>query len=253
MGWLQKEGVDIMTYDYQDALAYKGISAAHPGGFSLTKKVLAKEHFSSQEKVLDAGCGTGLTTAYLSKEKHCKVYAIDIHPQMIKRATERMKKEKLQVSIVKGSLEKLPYPDHFFHTVIAESSIIFTNIPLALNELYRVLKPGGKLISIDMTLEEDLRPRELAQLKGLYHIEHFPNEQEWLGAFEKAGFKKVEILKSNTILQEIEEYTFSDNELNVMPEELPSDFNDILNEHGKMMMHFADRLGYRVFKAEKND
>lgn len=51
--------------DYLDMLAYFGVSGAHPGGMALTKAVLAKADIDPELPILDAGCGTGQTAAYL--------------------------------------------------------------------------------------------------------------------------------------------------------------------------------------------
>lgn len=46
---------------YIDFLAYYGIGSAHPGGFTLTKQLLAQLPFRHGANVLEIGCGTGKT------------------------------------------------------------------------------------------------------------------------------------------------------------------------------------------------
>lgn len=243
-----------MAFGYHDALAYGGIEEAHPGGFSLTKKLLKNEKIKLGAKVLDAGCGMGLTSAYLAKVMKCKVYAIDLHPEMIKHAAKRFKKEQLSVEIIEGNIENLPFPEHSFDWVISESSTIFTNIPTTLKEYFRVLKPAGKLLSIEMTSEGTLQKGEEAKIKKFYNINIIPTEKEWVAAFRKSGFAKVDILKSNTILQELEEYHLNFDEQTDFPEEkrVDSAIEEILHEHSGLVMNYAEKLGYRVFKAVKN-
>lgn len=56
-----------MKPTYQDALAYFGVSGAHPGGLTLTKFLLEQEKITSHTTLLDGGCGTGQTSAYIKR------------------------------------------------------------------------------------------------------------------------------------------------------------------------------------------
>jgi ubiquinone/menaquinone biosynthesis C-methylase UbiE len=240
-------------FSYQDALAYSGIDAAHPGGIALTKKILQNERITRQSKILDAGCGTGQTSCFLAKAFSCEVYAIDDHPEMIKIATRQCKEEKNSVKISKGNIEKMPFPNQTFDYIIAESSTAFTDISKTLQEYYRVLKAGGVLLTIDMAAEQELSKAEKAEIMDFYKMKDLLTELEWIKAIDLAGFKSVEILKSNSILQELEEYTFDENDLpkqatfvNINPK-----INSILEAHQRLAISYGDQLGYRVFKAKK--
>ena len=242
-----------MRYGYQDALAFSGVADAHPGGFSLTKKLLKNERINPKSTVLDAGCGTGLTAAYLASKFKCKVFAVDVHPQMIKHASTRIKKEKLPVKVIKGNIENLPFPDDSFDYVIAESSTVFTDFSKTMKEYYRLLKPSGVLIDIEMIRDESLQKTEESSLKKFYNIKAFPSENEWVRAFQKAGFRNIEVPQTNSILEEIEEYNGELSELTDKNKEEKIDpaIDDILFEHSKIMMNFAEKLGYCVFRAIK--
>ncbi|MCQ6277434.1 hypothetical protein JMM81_21450 [Bacillus sp. V3B] len=84
-------------------------------------------------------------------------------------------------------------------------------------------------------------------------MKKIPTEDEWIAAINKAGFETVNILKTNSILEELLEYTFDQedqinlNELN----NLNPNIELTLNTHSQMMMDYSDKLGYRVFKATK--
>lgn len=53
---------------YIDFLAYYGIGSAHPGGFTLTKQLLAQLPFRHGANVLEIGCGTGKTAKIYGEE-----------------------------------------------------------------------------------------------------------------------------------------------------------------------------------------
>ncbi len=72
--------------DYTNTLAELGVGGAHPGGLALTKEMLKNEDINSQTMILDAGCGTGLTSSYLYEQYQCRILACDIHAGMLKKS-----------------------------------------------------------------------------------------------------------------------------------------------------------------------
>lgn len=86
----------------------------------------------------------------------------------------------MSIPVFQGSIEKLPFPDQSFDIVIAESVTAFTNISKTLNEYYRVLKPNGILIDLDMTAEGPLSNEEKDQICTVYGMDNILTENEWL-------------------------------------------------------------------------
>lgn len=244
-----------MTLTYQDALAYGGIAEAHPGGHVLTKKILKSEKIIPGAKVLDAGCGTGLTSLYVAKELKCTVYAVDKHPQMIQQATKRCKKEKLPINIVEASLENLPFEDETFDWIIAESSTVFTSVSKSLAEYFRVLTPNGSLLCIEMTKEDSLTKNEEDRIKKFYNIEKMFSEKDWIRAIQQAGFHKVDVLKSKTILQELQEYDMNEDKgtTSSQVKKMDRKVQNVLLNHSQLLLDYAEDLGYRVMKATKKE
>ena len=100
-------------------------------------------------KILDLGCGVGAHSWYLAKEGF-QVYGIDGSSEAIKLAKIKLKKEKLKAKLVIGDIINLPYQDNFFDAVIDSATIqhnSLVNIKIILKEIYRVLKPKGKIFS----------------------------------------------------------------------------------------------------------
>ena len=53
------------------------------GGLEATKELVRLCHIDRDSRVLEAGCGVGITSCYLAKEVGCKVVAIDIYSEML--------------------------------------------------------------------------------------------------------------------------------------------------------------------------
>lgn len=230
--------------NYLDLLAYFGIGGAHPGGLELTKSVLDLENILSSNYVLDLGCGTGQTSAYLARQYKCHVTAIDNHPIMLEKANRRFQLEQLAVTVVNGNAEKLDLQDDSFDYVFSESVVIFTDITKTLNELSRVLKKDGKLILIEMIAEHALTEELNSEVCDLYGIKKILNEEEWKIYLQDAGFNQVEILKQQTnklIETEIQDLNQS--------KDIRLEFYDLWEQHHQLMYQYQNLLSYRVFRC----
>ncbi|TWI55881.1 class I SAM-dependent methyltransferase [Halalkalibacter nanhaiisediminis] len=242
-----------MRISYQDALAFFNIEGAHPGGMTVTKKILQNELIGGHSKILDAGCGTGQTSSYLAKTYDCEVYAIDNHPEMMKRAAQRFLKENANVKVFNGTIENLPFQNDSFDYILAESSTAFTHIPSSLAEYIRVLKPRGTLLTIDMTAEQQLSKKEQAEIIHFYDMQKILTEEDWVKAFHTAGFKTVEVLRSHSVFQELDEYIVEE-DVDLEPllfEQSNPIYDEVLQTHQNLLFSYGDKLGYRVFKVKK--
>ena len=104
------------------------------------------------EVVLEIGFGTGYSLKEIASSvgENGKAHGIDITPQMIKTAANRLKRAGLgpRAELVEGDARKMPYPDDEFDAVyIADTLELFDtpDIPKVLREIKRVLKESGRL------------------------------------------------------------------------------------------------------------
>lgn len=90
------------------------------------------------DKLLDIGCGTGLTT----RSWGCESYGIDPARKLVEKAMHRG-----GAKYFLGKAEELPFKDDFFDIVISVTAIQnFDNVKKAINEIKRVAKPKAQII-----------------------------------------------------------------------------------------------------------
>lgn len=240
-------------YTYHDFLAHFGVGAAHPGGLALTKELLKGEKITSSSKVIDVGCGTGKSAAYLVSTYGCEVTAIEPHPVMLQKASQRFVKEKVQVHLVQGSSERIPVPSNSFDFLLAESVTVFTNILASLKEYARVLRPGGIAIDVDMTAGHPFTSGQLREFTKLYGIMRVPTEVEWKKIGLRAGFRKVKVVKSvwvDSALKKSGVISEETPELDPSPS-LDPDLYDIWGNHQSLTEKYAGKLKYGVYRFTK--
>ena len=107
---------------------------------------------ADNKRILDVGCGTGLLTINIAECcPGCAVEGIDASGPMIRVA--RRKRTRPNCTFQQALAENLPYPDEHFDIITSALFFHHVNQDLkrrCLQEIYRTLKPGGRLIIADM-------------------------------------------------------------------------------------------------------
>ena len=146
----QTEGMLIRWAPYYD-LAVNLTTLGHAR--LLRKLTVDNALVKPGDSVLDVGCGTGeVTLLAKTRAKAGKVYGIDPAPEMITVARRKAARKKLDIDFRVGVIESLPFPDSSIDVVT--SSLMMHHLPedlkaRGLAEIYRVLKPGGRLLVAD--------------------------------------------------------------------------------------------------------
>ena len=140
--------------------------------------------------MLDTGCGGGATLQRLLKRsKNATVYGIDISEESVAKA-KKVNADVLdkQVFVTQGSAEKLPYKDGAFDLVTAVETVYFwPNLANCLQEVRRVLKPGGRFAIMVEVVDNDSKWTDVVEGMTAYSPEELKN------MLDDAGFINTEI------------------------------------------------------------
>jgi ubiquinone/menaquinone biosynthesis C-methylase UbiE len=138
-----------LSYQYQ--WLYDGISrvtALAVGGERRFRRLaLQGLEITPDTKVLDLCCGSGQTTQFLVARSH-HVTGLDASPLSIGRAPKNVP----QADYIEAFAEKIPLPDRQFdvvHTSVAMHEMEPQQLRQILQEVYRVLQPGGYFVMVD--------------------------------------------------------------------------------------------------------
>lgn len=105
------------------------------------------------EIVLDCGCGAGDDLLLIAKATGGTVslIGIDPDPETLQRARERAEQAGADIRFEAGSLENLPLADHSVDVARVDRVLQHVpDAPAALRELKRVVKPGGRVVAVDV-------------------------------------------------------------------------------------------------------
>ena len=118
------------------------------------RAIIARVRARSGERplaILDVGCGTGVFASRIrAASPQSTVWGVDLVSAMLTQGRARWRSDPEHVAAVQGDSERLPFPAGAFDVVTCANS--FHHYPhqdRAVAEMYRVLKPGGRLFLVD--------------------------------------------------------------------------------------------------------
>lgn len=114
------------------------------------------------EHILDVATGTGMVAAELLARAPCTVVGLDQSAEMLARARARFDAgpDSGRVQLVAGQAEILPFADATFDALTFTYLLRYVDDPPAtLRELARVLKPGGRIASLEFAVPPHAVPR----------------------------------------------------------------------------------------------
>lgn len=184
--------------------------------------VMSRMQVAKGSKALDVCCGTGDWSLAIAEEtgSNGKVYGLDFSRNMLSVAKEKQAKlDMKQLKFIQGNAMELPFADNYFDYVTIGFGL--RNVPdylTVLKEMYRVVKPGGKVVCLEtsqptlvgfrqlyyfyfrfiMPLFGRLIAKSYKEYAWLHEsAKNFPDKKELQEMFFQAGFSHVR-MKSYT-------------------------------------------------------
>lgn len=152
--------------------------------------------------VLDLGSGAGFD-AFLAAQRvgaSGRVIGVDMTPEMIAKAKENAKKGQYpNVEFRLGEIEKLPVEDNSIDVVISNCVInLSPDKEAVFKDVFRVLKPGGRLMVSDLVLAKDL-PEAIKESVEAYVgcLAGAIKKVEYLRFISKAGLRDIKVVSES--------------------------------------------------------
>jgi len=157
----------------------------------ITEQTLALMDLKPADRILDLGCGTGWASRRMARiATQGEVVGLDVADEMLRRG-EQTSAGMANVRYVWGSAEKIPAKDNYFTKVLSvESFYYYADQGKALDELRRVMAPGGSLfILINLYTDNPYSLRWVSELKVPVQAK---SEAEYVGMLQQHGFTDVQ-------------------------------------------------------------
>jgi SAM-dependent methyltransferase len=154
------------------------------------------------ETVLDLGSGGGIDVLLSARRvgPTGHVYGLDMTDEMLGLARKNARKAEItNVEFVKGFIEDVPLPDAGVDVIISNCVInLSTDKPRVMREMFRVLRPGGRLGISDVVAANELSPADRAErgshvgcIAGALSFEEYEAE------LTAAGFAEISIVPTH--------------------------------------------------------
>ena len=223
---------------------------------NLNRVMLEKAQIEPAGQVLDLGCGNGNTATWLCQSAGCQVTGIDLSGVRINNATESLRDQapevRARLTFEKASATDLPFDADSFSHVWSQATIY--HIPdkeKTLQEVYRVLKPGGLFVFDDLT-----KPRPNISnnaRKFVYDRLLFDTDFSFSGyqdALKETGFR---VLEAHDLSENLKKSYACLSQMALSQKALNPDTFEALSHAYDQMVNAIEReeLGWGMFLCQK--
>ena len=192
--FLPAAGHDLFLPLYDPIVRFMGFDRSR-------QELIAQANVKPDHRILDVGCGTGSFVVLLKRQlPAAQVIGLDPDPKALRRAQSKIVRAAVSVQLDQGFADQLPYQRDSFDRVF--SSFMFHHLEehekeKALNEVSRVLKPGGSFHLLDFTADHGTH----GFLSRLFHSHarmKDNTDERLLQLMRLAGFKNAEKVKGES-------------------------------------------------------
>ncbi len=157
-----------------------------PGGLELTERALAWCRFPPGSRILDVGCGVGTTLDHLMTVHDFLATGIDASAVLLDHGRTRNP----TFQLVRAVGENLPFGDAYADGVIAECSLSVMRDPdRALDEVWRILRIGGKFIVSDVYARNPGSAEQLLRIPVSCCLRGAVLQEQLISSLNRRGFK----------------------------------------------------------------
>jgi len=157
LGQSTEVAVELYSYD-ELAMVPEGASAASLG----VGNPVRRASLVAGERVIDLGCGAGIDTLLAARlvSPGGRAIGLDTLPEMLAQAEANAREGGVaNVEWLRGELESIPLPDAGVDVAISNGVLnLSPRKGRAMSEIFRVLRPGGRISLADIVLDEELPP-----------------------------------------------------------------------------------------------
>ena len=128
------------------------------------RKKLLNQSKANPKTVLDIATGTGDLAIQIAKSTQAQITGFDLSAGMLEVVRKKEAKEKLddRIEMIQGDAENMPFENNSFDVITVAFGVRnFENLKKGLDEIYRVLKPGGKFIILEFSQPESFHMKQL--------------------------------------------------------------------------------------------
>ena len=157
LGQSTEVAVELYSYD-ELAMVPEGASAVSLG----VGNPVRRASLVAGERVIDLGCGAGIDTLLAARlvSPGGRAIGLDTLPEMLEQAEANTREGGVaNVEWLRGELESIPLPDAGVDVAISNGVLnLSPRKGRAMSEIFRVLRPGGRISLADIVLDEELPP-----------------------------------------------------------------------------------------------
>jgi SAM-dependent methyltransferase len=177
----------------EDVIETSGVEILHPGGVEMTRRTAEVAGLRQGMRILDVSSGRGTQSIYYAREYGAHVTGIDLSPSMVRDARSRAEAAGLgdKVLFRQADSQDIPFEDSTFDAVINECAVgIPEDSQKVLDEMYRVARPGGRVVIHESTWRTALSKEEKDDFSERYGTTPLELD-EWLSMLKNAGLVRI--------------------------------------------------------------
>jgi len=168
----------------------------HMRGFKATQELVLMCQIAPGKRILEVGCGVGMTPWRLAKEYDCYLVGVELSEEMIAWSKKRAEREKVtdRTEFRVADAEQLPFEDNNFDIVLSESVTAFPeDKQKVVNEYAWVTKPGGFIGMNEGTWLNYPPPQDLVQyIRNTMENAEFLTDEGWENLLDTAGLVDIQ-------------------------------------------------------------